>query len=55
VSRPERITVAGVDPKGPMQAFFDQFAVDQAPPRRSGKLAHAEIRRRVQSPWKFSQ
>jgi hypothetical protein len=34
VSRPDRITVAGVDPSGPVQAFFDQFAVEQAARRR---------------------
>jgi hypothetical protein len=34
VSRPARITLAGVDPNGPVQAFFDRFAAEQAQRRR---------------------
>jgi hypothetical protein len=34
VSRPDRVTVAGVDPNGPLQAFFDEFAAEQAERRR---------------------
>ena len=34
VSRPDRITVAGLDPTGPVQAFFDRFAIEQAERRR---------------------
>jgi hypothetical protein len=34
VSRPTRITLAGVDPDGPVQAFFDRFAAEQAERRR---------------------
>jgi hypothetical protein len=34
VSRPTRITLAGVDPNGPVQAFFDRFAAVQKDRRR---------------------
>jgi hypothetical protein len=34
VVRPTRITLAGVDPNGPVQAFFDRFAAEQAERRR---------------------
>ena len=34
VSRPTRITLAGVDPNGPVQAFFDRFAAEQKERRR---------------------
>jgi hypothetical protein len=34
VSRPTRIALAGVDPSGPVQAFFDRFAAEQAERRR---------------------
>jgi hypothetical protein len=34
VSRPTRITLSGVDPNGPVQAFFDRFAAEQAERRR---------------------
>ncbi len=34
VVRPERITLAGVDPNSPVQAFLDRFAVEQAERRR---------------------
>jgi hypothetical protein len=30
VSQPARITLASVDPNGPVQAFFDRFAAEQA-------------------------
>jgi len=34
VSGPTRITLAGVDPDGPVQAFFERFAAEQAERRR---------------------
>jgi hypothetical protein len=34
VIRPTRITLAGVDPNGPVQAFFDRFAAEQKDRRR---------------------
>jgi hypothetical protein len=34
VSRPTRITLAGVDPNGPVQALFDRLAAEQKDGRR---------------------
>jgi hypothetical protein len=34
VSRATRITLTGVDPNGPVQAFFDRFAAEQVEKRR---------------------
>jgi hypothetical protein len=33
--RPDRITLAGVDPNGPVQAFFDRALAEQTERRRS--------------------
>jgi transposase len=43
--RPDRITLDGVDSNGPVQAFFDQFAVQQAERRRKYNDAGNERKR----------
>jgi hypothetical protein len=44
-AKPSRIVLAGVDPNGPVQAYFDRFAIEQAERRRQQNAKTNERKR----------